>query len=140
MIYIVDDGFLGIRAFCNELKNRGFDVKCVNNADIAYKLLCCEYSMDFLIVELMVASSSSRSQFPPEETHDCRYAGCVLIESLFEVNPGLAPRKVALWTSARGNTFEAAKRFAERKKIQIFSKNALATPYEFAKRVAALIV
>lgn len=141
MIYIVDEDVLQLRPYAIELEIRGFQVKQINNADCAYRVLSNASDIELVLLDIMLATEDAgNSRYTREATRDFIKTGLILLEDLSHTNPTYFPSHVAVFSM--GSQEWLVREIIEKTQkanIPYLRKREYPSPFAFGNKVEELI-
>jgi DNA-binding response OmpR family regulator len=141
MIYIVDEDVIQLRPYAIELEIRGYNVKQLNNADCAYRILSQAKDIEFVLLDIMLATEDSNtSRYKREETRDFIKTGLLLLEDLNLANPEYFPSHVAVFSM--GSQEWLVKEIIKstiNNNIPYLRKREFPSPYLFGDKIEELL-
>ncbi len=138
-VYFVDEDFPKLYSWIVELEFRGFVVKPLGDADRALEVLQHSDSVEWVIIDVMLAASEqANSRYREERTDQGLITGLTLLNDLCELRPDVFPRKAQLLTAATNrHPFVEAHSLAERIGIELTLKTDIHSPKDFGDAVEA---
>ncbi len=138
-IYFVDEDYSKLFSWIMELEFRGYQVRALEDADRALKVLLQAQDIDWVIIDVMLAASEQPdSRYEEDRTDQGLTTGLVLLNDLCELRPELFPSRVQLLTAATTATpLIMAKELAAKLKIEVTLKSLIDSPRDFGEVVEA---
>lgn len=99
-IYLVDEDHFKLYSWILELEFRGMDVITISDADRAFATLSTASDIELAIIDVMLASADSDSQYRAERTDQGLTTGLVLLQDLCSIRPDIFPARALLLTAA----------------------------------------
>lgn len=138
-IYFVDEDYPKLYSWLVELEFRGYTVKPLADADRALETLQHSMSIDWVIIDVMLAASEQPdSRYREERTDQGLITGLRLLGDLAELRPDVFPRKAQLLTAATNkHPYVEAHRFATEFGVELTLKTDIDSPRDFGDAVEA---
>jgi len=141
MIYWVDEDVNQLQAHRFELDIRGFSVTTIDNADSAFQILSIAKDIEFVIFDVMLATSNENiSRYDREHTRDFTTTGLSLIQDLIENSQlDVSNRSIIFSMASKNWIVQEIVAFSKAYSIPYLSKKDFYSPMDFGDKIESII-
>ncbi|HWD19121.1 MAG TPA: hypothetical protein VHB20_07565 [Verrucomicrobiae bacterium] len=144
MIYFVDEDVAQLRPFRAELIYRGYNVKILTDADLAFATLSGAQpeAIQLAIIDVMLATATDElvSRYSRSDTNNFHQTGLILLEDLVKSNAAVFPKHAVFLTHATNDAlFARIKMVADKHNMPLLRKRDFESALAFGDKIQAIL-
>lgn len=145
MIYFVDEDINELEPFAIELKNRGYEITILSDADEAFSVLINANDIEAIILDVMLATAEDdKSRYNAVDTNNFATTGLTLLDDLAtqykEKGDDTIPKKVIIFSAAQqGWIVNKIESKSKKHVIEYLDKKTYDDTFTFADKIEEIM-